>query len=224
MPFALCLTLAWPFTRLKCAARLPPALDRSPLLPCEPDIFSITESIRPGYVLSYTADAAAGNDFHPVEVSVNQANTQLMQSAGYFPYEGTLKSSTSEDVGMALKSSLEFTGVASKVAVAGIEAGAAGKKKVNLVITLSGDCGVLNETSGTVDAGLIAKAINSAGQAVGSMSEGAGGKFSTRAGGSDQGNGLPAQAFLRGLGRGLHRPLPRPRQSDRKVRRRHLSA
>jgi len=142
-----------------------------------PDIFTISESIRAGYALNYAADAAAGTDFHPVDVSVNQANTQLIQSAGYFPYEGTLKSRTSEDVGIALKSPLESTGVLFKVAVAGIEDGAAGKKKVNLVITLPGDSGVLNETSGTVDAGLIAKIINSAGQVVGSMSEGAGGKF-----------------------------------------------
>jgi len=48
---------------------------------------------------------------------------------------------------------------------------------MNLVITLPGDSGILNEAAGTVDVGFVAKAFNAAGQAVGTMNEGATGKF-----------------------------------------------
>jgi hypothetical protein len=142
-----------------------------------PDIFTIAESIAAGYSVSYASDGPGGTDFHPVEVSVTPANTQVVQSAGYFPYEGTDKSRAGEVIGIAMKSPLEFLGVPFKLTVAGIEDGASGKKKVNLVITLPGDSGVVNEATGSVDVALLAKATNSAGQVVGNMNEGAGGKF-----------------------------------------------
>jgi hypothetical protein len=63
------------------------------------------------------------------------------------------------------------------VAVAGIEEGSAGKKKVNLTISLPGDTGIVNEATGVVDVGFVASATNTAGQKVGEMNEGAGGKF-----------------------------------------------
>jgi hypothetical protein len=142
-----------------------------------PEILAASAAYAGGYNLSYVGDAAAGSDFHPVEVSVSRSNVQLGQSAGYFPYEGTSKSRAAEDVGMAMRSPLQATGILFKVAVASIEEGGAGKKKVNLVISLPGDTGLVNESTGVVDVGFVAKAVNAAGQTVGNMNEGAGGKF-----------------------------------------------
>ena len=83
------------------------------------------------------------------------------------------------DVGRRFGSALTSAEIAHrfKVAVAGMEEGTGGKKKVSLVIALPGDSGVLNEASGKVDIGLVARAINSAGQTVGNLNEGAGGSF-----------------------------------------------
>ena len=78
---------------------------------------------------------------------------------------------------MALRSPLQFTGILFRVAVTGIEEGAAGKKKVNLTISLPGDTGIVNEATGVVDVGFVASANSPDGQKVGSMNEGAGGKF-----------------------------------------------
>ena len=142
-----------------------------------PDVFAASTANSAGYSLTYAADAATGTDFRPVEVSVNQAAVQLGQSAGYFPYEGTPKSRAGEEVGMAMHSALQFTGILFNVEVTGFEDSAAGKKKANLVITLPGDSGIVNETTGSVDVGLVAEAVNAAGQKVGTMNEGAGGKF-----------------------------------------------
>ena len=142
-----------------------------------PEIFTASAAYAGGYNLAYVGDAPAGSDFHPVDVSVNRPNIQVGQSAGYFPYEGTGKSRAAENVAMAMRSPLQFTGILFKVGVAGMEDGAAGKKKVNLVISLPGDTGLVNETTGVVDVGFVAKAVNPAGQTVGSMNEGAGGKF-----------------------------------------------
>ena len=142
-----------------------------------PEIFAASTANSAGYTLTYVSDASTGTDFHQVEVSVNQPNVQLGQSAGYFPYEGTAKSRAGEEVSIAMHSPLEFTGILFKVSVSGFEEGAAGKKKANLVITLPGDSGIVNETTGSVDVGLVAEALNSGGQKVGTMNEGAGGKF-----------------------------------------------
>ena len=142
-----------------------------------PEILTASAAFAGGYNLAYVGDAAIGTDFHPVEVTVNRADVQVGQSQGYFPYEGTTKSRAGEELGMAMRSQLQFTGILFKVQVAGTEDGAAGKKKVNLVISLPGDAGLVNESTGVVDVGFVAEATNATGQKVGTMNEGAGGKF-----------------------------------------------
>lgn len=142
-----------------------------------PEIFAASSANSAGYTLTYATEAPSGTDFRPVEVTVNQSNVQLSQSAGYFSYEGTPKSRAGEEVGMAMRSPLEFTGILFKVAVTNFEDASAGKKKANLVITLPGDSGIVNETTGSVEVGLVAEALNASGQKVGAMNEGAGGKF-----------------------------------------------
>lgn len=142
-----------------------------------PEILAISNGNTAGYELGYTTDAASGTDFHRVEVAATRANIDVGHPAGYFPYEGTPKSRAGSEIGLAMTSPLEYTGIEFKVAVTGIEEGTGGKKKVNLVISLPGDSGILNEASGTVDVGFVAKALNASGQTVGSMNEGAGGKF-----------------------------------------------
>jgi VWFA-related protein len=142
-----------------------------------PDILSVSNGNTAGYALGYVADTASGTDFRRIDVTSTRANVDIGHPAGYFPYEGTPKSRAGSEIGLAMTSPLEYTGVEFKVAVAGIEEGTGGKKKVNLVVTLAGDSGVLNEAGGTVDVGFVAKALSASGQTVGSMNEGAGGKF-----------------------------------------------
>jgi VWFA-related protein len=142
-----------------------------------PDILTISDGNTAGYVLGYTMEAPASADFHRVEATANRQNVEISSAAGYFPNEGTPNARASDEVGLALSSPLEYTGIRFKVAVAGMEEGTGGKKKVSLVIALPGDSGVLNEASGKVDIGLVARAINSAGQTVGNLNEGAGGSF-----------------------------------------------
>jgi VWFA-related protein len=142
-----------------------------------PEVLSISNGNTAGYELGYVADAASGTDFRRVDVTATRANIDVGHPAGYFPYEGTPKARASNEVGLAMTSPLEYTGIEFKVAVVGIEEGTGGKKKVNLVISLPGDSGILNEAGGTVDVGLVAKALSASGQTVGSMNEGAGGKF-----------------------------------------------
>ena len=142
-----------------------------------PEILATSTGNTAGYVLGYSADAAATPDFRRLEVTVNQGNVQVNHPAGYFPSEGTPKSRSADEIGLAMGSPLEYTGIRFKVAVTGIEEGSAGKKKVNLLISLPGNAGVLNEEAGTVDVGFLAVATNAKGEKVGSMNEGAGGKF-----------------------------------------------
>ena len=142
-----------------------------------PEILAISNGNSAGYELGYTTDAAAGTDFQRIEVTAIRANVDVGHPAGYFPYEGTPKSRAGSEVGVAMTSPFEYTGIGFKVAVAGIEEGTGGKKKVNLVISLGGDSGILNEAGGTVDVGFVVRAVNASGQTVGSMNEGAGGKF-----------------------------------------------
>jgi VWFA-related protein len=142
-----------------------------------PEILATSGGNTAGYVLGFAAEANASPDFHRIEVIANRANIQISHPAGYFPAEGTPKSQASKEVGIAMSSPLEYTGIRFKIAVTGIEEGTAGKKKVNLVISLPGDSGVLDETAGTVDVGFLAKAFNASGQVVGTMNESAGGKF-----------------------------------------------
>jgi len=136
-----------------------------------PEILNTSNGNTAGYELGFVSETNASADFRL------KPGVQINHPAGFFPYEGTPKSLASEEVGIAMASPLEYTAIPFKVAVAGMEEGSGGKKKVNLVISLPGDSGVLNEAAGTVDVGFVAKAINAAGQAVGSLNEGAGGKF-----------------------------------------------
>jgi VWFA-related protein len=142
-----------------------------------PEILTLSNGNTAGYVLGYSTDAPPSTDFRRTAVTASRANTEIAQPAGYFPYEGSSKSRAGEEIGLAMGSPLEYTAIRFKVTVAGIEEAAGGKKKVNLVISLPGDSGVLNEAAGTVDVGFVANAINASGQTVGTMNEGAGGKF-----------------------------------------------
>jgi hypothetical protein len=142
-----------------------------------PEILATSAGNTAGYVLGFVPEANSSPDFRRLEVTVNHQNIQVNHAAGYFPWEGTPKSQAGQEIGVAMGSPLEYTAIRFKVAVASIEEGSAGKKKVNLVISLPGDSGVLDETAGTVDVGFVAKAFNASGQLVGSMNEGAGGKF-----------------------------------------------
>lgn len=142
-----------------------------------PDILATSNANTAGYVLSFAAESNAVSDFRPVEVTPTSQNIVVSHPAGYFPYEGTPKSQATDEIALAMGSPLEYTGIRFKVAVSSIEEGAGGKKKVNLVITLPGDSGILDEATGSVDVGFVARAVNAAGQTVGTMNEGAGGKF-----------------------------------------------
>jgi hypothetical protein len=142
-----------------------------------PDILQVSNGNTAGYEIGYTADATTSPDFRRLEVTANRQNVEVAHPAGYFPYEGTPKSRASDELGLAMGSPLEYTGIGFKVTVTGIEEGTAGKKKVNLLISLPGNVGILNETTGTVDVGFLAVATNARGDKVGAMNEGAGGKF-----------------------------------------------
>jgi len=142
-----------------------------------PELLTISNGNAAGYELGFTPPAANNTDFRPLEVTANRPNIEIGHPGGYFPHEGTRKSRAGMEIGLAMSSPLLYTGVRFKVTVAGIEEGTAGKKKVNLVIALPGDSGVINESTGNVDVGFVAKAFNASGQVVGSMNEGAGNKF-----------------------------------------------
>ncbi len=77
---------------------------------------------------------------------------------------------------LALQSPLTYTGIAFTVQFTGNQ-DSAGKKKVNMVISLPGDSGVLNEATRTVDLAIVAVAKDAKGATVGKLSEGAGGQF-----------------------------------------------
>lgn len=142
-----------------------------------PDILETSNGNTAGYEIGYSTDPGTNSDFRRLDVTANGQIVTVNHPAGYFPYEGTPKSRASEEIGLAMGSPLEYTGIRFKITVTGIEDGSAGKKKVNLLISLPGNVGILNETTGTVDVGLLATAINAKGEKVGSMNEGAGGKF-----------------------------------------------
>jgi VWFA-related protein len=142
-----------------------------------PDILQTSNGNTAGYEIGYAIDPSTNSDFRRMEVTANRQNVTVNHPAGYFPYEGTPKTRAGEEIGLAMGSPLEYTGIRFKVTITGIEDGSAGKKKVNLLISLPGNAGILNETAGTVDVGFLATAINAKGEKVGSMNEGAGGKF-----------------------------------------------
>jgi VWFA-related protein len=142
-----------------------------------PDILQTSNGNTAGYEIGYETDPSTNSDFRRMDVTANRPNVTVNHPAGYFPYEGTPKSRAGEEIGLAMGSPLEYTGIRFKVTVTGIEDGSAGKKKVNLLIGLPGNVGILNEATGTVDVGFLATATNAKGEKVGSMNEGAGGKF-----------------------------------------------
>jgi len=115
-----------------------------------PEILATSNGNTAGYVLGYSEDTTSSSDFRRIEVTANRANTEVAHPAGYFPYEGTTKSRAGAEIGLAMSSPLEYTGIRFKISVVGMEEGTGGKKKVNLVISLPGDSGVLNEAAGTV--------------------------------------------------------------------------
>ncbi len=141
-----------------------------------PDILQVSNGNTAGYELGFIG-AAAGPDFHRLEVTVGQPSVQIGHPAGYFSYEGTPKSRAAEEIGVAMGSPLQSTGIRFKLTVTGIEEGAGGKKKVNLLINLPGNDGLLNEATGEVDVGFVAATTNAKGEKVVNMNEGAGGKF-----------------------------------------------
>ena len=179
-----------------------------------PDILQTSNGNTAGYELGYSADASTSPDFHRIEVTANQQSVQVAHPAGYFPYEGTPKSRAGEEIALAMGSPLEYTGIRFKITVAGIEEGSGGKKKVNLVISLPGNAGILNEAAGTVDVGMVALATNAKGDKVGTMNEGAGGKFPPEAVAQIKEIGFPAQAIVRRITRRMHGAFPGPRQPD----------
>ncbi|HVP56276.1 MAG TPA: VWA domain-containing protein [Candidatus Eisenbacteria bacterium] len=142
-----------------------------------PELLSISNGNTAGYVLGYAGEAVSNPGFRRVEVMAIRANVEVTHAAGYFPYEGSVKARLGDETGVAMTSPLEYTGIPFRITVAGMEEGSGGKKKVNLVIAIPGSAGILNEAAGTVDVGFVANAINAAGRPVGTMNEGAGGKF-----------------------------------------------
>ncbi|HEY4959712.1 MAG TPA: hypothetical protein VII29_02540, partial [Terriglobales bacterium] len=142
-----------------------------------PDILLSSTGNTAGYELGYSPDAGASPDFRRLEVTVNQQNVEVNHPSGYFPSEGAPKTRAGDEIGIAMTSPLEYTGIRFKAAVTSIDDGSAGKKKVNLLISLPGNAGILNETTGAVDVGFVAVATNAKGDKVGTMNEGGGGKF-----------------------------------------------
>ena len=142
-----------------------------------PDILLSSTGNTAGYELGYSPDAGASPDFRRLEVTVNQQNVEVNHPSGYFPSEGVPKTRAGDEIGIAMTSPLEYTGIRFKAAVTSIDDGSAGKKKVNLLISLPGNAGILNETTGAVDVGFVAVATNVKGDKVGTKNEGGGGKF-----------------------------------------------
>ena len=141
-----------------------------------PEILQISNSNVAGYALGFAGDANAPAQFHRVQVTTNKPGSVLTSPLGYFPLEGTLKSRAQGDLSAALQSPLTFTGLPFSVQFTGKE-DSAGKKKVNMAITLRGDAGVLNEAARTVDLAVIAVAKDAKDTTVGKLNENSGGQF-----------------------------------------------
>jgi VWFA-related protein len=141
-----------------------------------PEILQISKANVGGYVLGFAGESTAKPEFHRVQVTLKKAGSTLSAPEGYFPLEGAPKSHAQEDVSQALQSQLTYTGIPFTVEFTGTE-DAAGKKKVNMAISLTGDTGVLNEATRTVDLVVVAIAKDTKGATVGKLNEGAGGQF-----------------------------------------------
>ncbi len=141
-----------------------------------PEILQISNGSLAGYVLGFAGDSNASPEFHRVQVTTGRAGVVLSAPAGYFPSEGTPKSRAQEDISGAMQSPLAYTGLPFDVKLPG-NTDAAGKKKVEMIISLAGDAGVLNEATRSVDLTLFAVAKDAKGATVGKLSENAGGQF-----------------------------------------------
>ena len=141
-----------------------------------PEILQISNGNVGGYVLGFAGESNANPEFHRVQVTLNRPGLALNAPEGYFPLEGTPKSHAQEEIGLAQQSQLAYTGIPFSVAFTGNE-DVAGKKKVNMTISLAGDTGVLNEATRTVDLARSAVAKDAKDTIVGKLNQGAGGQF-----------------------------------------------
>ena len=141
-----------------------------------PEILQISNGNTGGYVFGFPGENNASPTLHRVQVTLNKPGLQLNAPEGYFPVEGNVKSHAQEDVTLALQSQFAYTGIPFAVEFTGTE-DAAGKKKVNMNISLAGDTGILNEATRSVDLVVLAVAKDGNGTTVGKLNEGAGGQF-----------------------------------------------
>ena len=141
-----------------------------------PEILQISNGNVAGYVLGFAGDSKPSPDFHRLETTLSRPGVNLSAPAGYFSPEGTPKSRAQEDISAALQSPLTFTGLVFNVTVSG-QSDAGAKKKVEMIIALPGDSGVLNEATRSVDLALLAVAKDAKGTTVGKLNENAGGQF-----------------------------------------------
>jgi VWFA-related protein len=141
-----------------------------------PEILQISNGNVGGYVLGFAGESNANPEFHRVRATLNKPGLAASAPEGYFPHEGNPKSHTPEEISLALQSQLAYTEIPFTVQFTGNE-DTAGKKKVNMTISLGGDTGVLNEATRTVDLVVIAVAKDAKGATVGKLNEGAGGQF-----------------------------------------------
>ncbi len=141
-----------------------------------PELLQISNGNVGGYVLGFAEGSHAPSEFQRVQVTVNKPVSTVSAPEGYFPHEGVPKSQAQEEVTLALQSPLAYTGIPFSVTFTGNQ-DAAGKKKVNMTISLAGDTGVLNEATRSVDLVVVAVAKDAKGATVGKLNEGAGGQF-----------------------------------------------
>lgn len=141
-----------------------------------PEILQMSNGNTAGYTLTYPTEAT-GDDFRHTEVTTSKANATVNQAPGYFPAHVLSKDNAGPELALAMQSPLEYTGIVFKLGIGAMEEGSGGKKKVNLVISMGADSGVLNEAARKVDIGLVAIATNARRETVGKMNEGAGGQF-----------------------------------------------
>jgi VWFA-related protein len=141
-----------------------------------PEVLQASNGNVGGYVLGFAAESSPSPTFRRVQITVNRPGPVVKAPEGYFPAEGTLKSRLQEDVSTALQSPLAYSGIVFSLTFTGNE-NSAGKKKVNMVIALAGDSGVLNEATRSVDLAVLAVAKDAKDTTVGQLNENAGGQF-----------------------------------------------
>jgi len=134
-----------------------------------------SSSVGAGYLLGVSEPASGDTQFHRLQVSLARAGAVVSAPAGYFPLAGSPKSRAGEQLNFALRSPLMYSGLTFRVRFAGVE-DSAGKKKVNLVILVPGDAGVLNESTRTVDVAVLGLAKDSKDATVGKLNQNTGGQ------------------------------------------------